>query len=88
MILDANFSPSIKYVKLIVKAVMDNNLKTGTCLNVNIPAVKENIIMGIKVCKQGRAFWDDTFDQRSDPFWKRLFLANWIFVSKDNDEEL
>ena len=84
---NANFTPSIKYVKLIVKAVMDNNLKTGTCLNVNIPYVKEENIKGIKICKQGRAFWDDTFDQRSDPFGKDYFWLTGSFGSKDNDKE-
>ena len=36
---DANFNPSIKYIKVIFKALIENNMKKGTCLNVNIPAV-------------------------------------------------
>ena len=71
----------------IIHEVMDNNLKTGTCLNVNIPYVKEENIKGIKVCKQGRAFWDDTFDHRSDPFGKDYFWLTGSFGSKDNDKE-
>ena len=65
---DANFRPSIKYIKAIFRTLIENNMKKGTCLNVNIPAVEENEIMGIKVFKKARAFWDDTFAQRTEPF--------------------
>ena len=83
---DANFSPSIKYVKAIFRTLIENNMKKGTCLNVNIPAVEENEIMGIKVCKQGRAFWDDTFDQRTDPFGNKYYWLTGSFGSKEKDE--
>ena len=83
---DANFNPSINYIKVIFKALIENNMKKGTCLNVNIPAVDENKIKGIKVCKQGRAFWDDTFDQRADPFGNKYYWLTGSFGSKEKDE--
>ena len=80
---DADFQFSEKIVQTISKKVIKEGLKKGTCLNVNIPNVKENQIKGIKVCRQGRAFWDDTFDHRKDPLGKDYYWLTGSFSSKE-----
>ena len=80
---DADFQYSEKIVQIISKKVIKESLKKGTCLNVNIPNVKENQIKGIKVCRQGRAFWDDTFDHRKDPLGKDYYWLTGSFSSKE-----
>ena len=80
---NANFNASKKIVKAITKQVLNNSLKKGVCLNVNIPDVKFELIKGIKVCRQARAFWDDTFDKRSDPLGKDYYWLTGSFSSKD-----
>ena len=80
---DADFQYSEKIVQIISKKVIKESLKKGTCLNVNIPNIKENQIKGIKVCRQGRAFWDDTFDHRKDPLGKDYYWLTGSFSSKE-----
>lgn len=80
---DADFQYSEKIVQTISKKVIKEGLKKGTCLNVNIPNIKENQIKGIKVCRQGRAFWDDTFDHRKDPLGKDYYWLTGSFSSKE-----
>lgn len=80
---DADFQYSEKIVQTISIKVIKEGLKKGTCLNVNIPNVKENQIKGIKVCRQGRAFWDDTFDHRKDPLGKDYYWLTGSFSSKE-----
>ncbi len=80
---DADFSTAIKYVKIITKKVLDNSLKKGVCLNVNIPNVKTELVKGLKVCRQGRAFWDDTFDKRTDPLGNEYYWLTGSFSSKE-----
>jgi 5'-nucleotidase len=80
---DADFQYSEKIVQIISKKVIKEGLKKGTCLNVNIPNIKENQIKGIKVCRQGRAFWDDTFDHRKDPLGKDYYWLTGSFSSKE-----
>ena len=84
---DADFSYAEKIVKLITEKVLLEGLKTGTCLNVNIPNVNENKIKGIKVCKQGKAFWEDTFEKRKDPLGKDYYWLKGSFTSKDEYKE-
>lgn len=80
---NADFQYSEKIVKTISKKVIKEGFKKGTCLNVNIPNIKENQIKGIKVCRQGRAFWDDTFDHRKDPLGKDYYWLTGSFSSKE-----
>lgn len=80
---DADFQYSEKIVQIISKKVIKEGLQKGTCLNVNIPNIKENQIKGIKVCRQGRAFWDDTFDHRKDPLGKDYYWLTGSFSSKE-----
>ena len=87
----ADFSASQTIVAKITKNVLDKGLKIGTCLNVNIPAVSLNEIKGIKVCRQGRAFWDDTFEKRTDPLGKDYYWLTGSFGStekKPNDSDV
>ena len=80
---NADFQYSEKIVQIISRKVIKEGLKKGTCLNVNIPNIKENQIKGIKVCRQGRAFWDDTFDHRKDPLGKDYYWLTGSFSSKE-----
>ena len=80
---DADFDYSMKVVRLISKKVMNEGLKLKTCLNVNIPNVKEDEINGIKACRQGRAFWNDTYEHRKDPLGKDYYWLTGSFDSKE-----
>ena len=82
---NADFSYSEKVVSLITKKVLKNGIKKGTCLNVNIPNVNESNIKGIKVCRQGRAFWKDDFDKRIDPSGKSYYWLKGSFSSKETN---
>ena len=82
---DADFSYSEKIVSLITQKVLDKGIKKGTCLNVNIPKVNESSIKGIKVCRQGRAFWKDDFEKRKDPSGKSYYWLKGSFSYKESE---
>ena len=82
---DADFSYSEKIVSLITQKVLYKGIKKGTCLNVNIPKVNESSIKGIKVCRQGRAFWKDDFEKRKDPSGKSYYWLKGSFSSKESE---
>lgn len=60
-----DFSIAAKFASRIAKVVIKNGLTKGTLLNVNIPATKK--IRGVKITKQGKSSWDDTYEIRIDP---------------------
>lgn len=81
--LEADFSAAQHFVKKIVKQVIEQPLKEGTCLNVNIPKLPLSEIKGIKVGKQAKAFWDDAFDERQDPLKKDYYWLAGSFHNHD-----
>lgn len=60
-----DFSLAARFASRIAKVVLKNGLPKGTLLNVNIPATKR--IKGVKITKQGKSSWDDTYEVRLDP---------------------
>jgi len=81
--LEADFSVAVRFVKQIVQKAIENPMKEGVCLNVNIPKLPLEKIKGIKVAKQARAFWDDTFDERQDPLKKKYYWLAGEFHNYD-----
>ncbi|MBZ9625085.1 5'/3'-nucleotidase SurE [Clostridium sp. FP2] len=49
------------YARQILLKAKENNIKSDIVLNVNVPLLKENEIKGIKVCKIGSRFYNNTY---------------------------
>ncbi|MCX6284767.1 MAG: 5'/3'-nucleotidase SurE [Bacteroidetes bacterium] len=88
--LDADFKSSAPYIKRIVEEVIKNKLPGGVCLNVNIPAIPQKRIRGIKVCRQAEGTWQEDFVERTDPQGRKYYWMTGVFVKtghgKDTDE--
>ena len=84
---DADFEPSMHFVKKIVKEALEKKMEKGICLNVNIPKLPLSKIKGVKICRQARAFWDDTFEERTDPLGKKYYWLTGEFYDHDKGED-
>ena len=84
---NADFSASKIIVKRIVSSALKEGIEKGICLNVNIPNVSIKNINGIKVCRQGKAFWDDTFDERTDPLGKKYYWLTGSFEDYEKTDD-
>ena len=85
--LDANFSASKKYAKVIAENVLKHGLPNGTLLNVNIPSISESKIKGVKVCRQAIAKWEEKFDERTDPNKRKYYWLTGQFINPDKGED-
>lgn len=85
--LEANFEPSKYFVKQIIGQALTKGMEKGICLNVNIPKLPLEEIKGIKVGRQARAFWDDTFDERNDPLGKSYYWLTGEFHDHDHSDD-
>ena len=86
-----DFSASIHYVRKIAGNVLENGIKPGTCLNVNIPKLPFEEIAGIRICRQNKGVWREEFDKRVDPanreyYWLTGEFYNLEPHSEDTDE--
>jgi len=81
--MDADFEPSVPYIKTIVQHVLKNGLPKGVVLNVNIPKLPKEAIKGIKVCRQANAHWEEKFDKRTTPMGKEYYWLTGDFINED-----
>lgn len=85
--LDADFDASKYYAERITNEVLKNGMSKGVCLNVNIPKLPITEISGIRVCRQARAYWEDKFDKRQDPFGQDYYWLTGKFENYDGGED-
>lgn len=84
---DADFDASKYYAQRITGEVIKNGMSKGVCLNVNIPKLPITEISGIRVCRQARAYWEDKFDKRQDPFGQDYYWLTGKFENYDGGED-
>ncbi len=82
----ANFSHTEEYVEMITREVLEKGMPEGTCLNVNIPAINDEPIKGVKVCRQSLGSWKERFDERVDPRGRDYFWITGVFSNPDHKE--
>lgn len=70
---DVDCRPAAKYAAKIVRRMQEITLPAGTLLNVNVPAIAEEEIKGIRVTAQGSGMWHDTYERRRDPMGREYF---------------
>lgn len=70
---EPDFRFAAKFSRKLAAFVVAHGLPEGTLLNVNVPAVGEKSIKGVRVTRQGKTRWDDTFEVRLDPNNKEYY---------------
>ena len=84
---DADFTLAKKYVRIIVSKLVQHELPFNYCLNVNIPAIPEDYINGIKICRQTKGYWEEDFEKRTDPGNKDYYWLTGKFVNLEPEAE-
>ena len=84
---DADFSHVLPFVKKIAQEALESGIPHGVALNVNFPAISDQPIKGVRVCRQANAHWQENFDQREDPYGRKYFWLVGDFVNEDKGED-
>ena len=84
---EADFTASRKYVRIIVEEVLRQPMDKHLILNVNFPAVPDSLIKGIKVCRQAYAKYEEDFLERKDPTGKKYYWLTGKFVNFDKGRD-
>ncbi|MFH1862826.1 MAG: 5'/3'-nucleotidase SurE [bacterium] len=83
-----DFAPAAKFASLLAKSYLSQKLPKGVFLNVNIPALPEKEIKGIKITRQGQAQYNEIFHRRTDPKGKVYFWMDGERVEEENDPDI
>ena len=85
--IEADFTAARKYARILVKNLLRKPLDKHLILNVNIPAVDEALIKGIKFCRQAYAKYEEDFIERDDPHGRKYFWLTGQFVNFDKGKD-
>lgn len=75
---------AVKFAGLVTKY----GLQKGTLLNINVPNLPADEIKGIKLTGQGKSKWDDTYEERTDPYGKKYFWLTGRLQDVDLEEKM
>ena len=81
--IDADFTSAQHFAKKIIRQVLQTKSTKKICLNVNIPNLNKDLILGIKVCRQAKGNWVEDYDERKDPAGRSYFWLTGKFVLED-----
>ena len=82
------FETPAVFAQRVVELVIERGLPEDTLLNVNIPNLPLDEIKGVRVARQGRARFQETFMKRSDPRGKTYYWmdgAKVALIEKNTD---
>jgi 5'-nucleotidase len=85
--IEADFSGARKYVRIIVEKLLKKKMDKHMVLNVNIPALTEDTIQGILVCRQAYAKYEEDLIERLDPNGRRYYWLTGEFVNFDKGKD-
>ncbi|MFT4204449.1 MAG: 5'/3'-nucleotidase SurE [Chitinophagaceae bacterium] len=85
--LEADFSAAKAYARKIIRQMLSMELDAHTCLNVNIPVVPEELIRGVKICRQAYGKYEENFEERKDPSGKKYYWLTGEFVNNDKEKD-
>jgi 5'-nucleotidase len=81
--IEADFTAARKYARIIVEHMLEKPLDKHTILNVNFPSVADELIKGIRVCRQAYAKYEEDFIERDDPHGRKYYWLTGEFVNFD-----
>ena len=70
---DADFTFAAKVAAWIAPIVLQRGLPRGVLVNVNVPAIPEEKVRGIRIAPQGESYWDDVYEVRRDPMGRPYY---------------
>jgi 5'-nucleotidase len=85
--IDADFTASRKYARLIVEQMLKKIPEKHTVLNVNFPPVAPELIKGVRICRQAYAKYEEDFVERNDPNGRKYYWLTGEFVNFDKGKD-
>jgi 5'-nucleotidase len=78
------FDPAARFAARLAREMESYDLPKGVFLNVNVPALPEEEIKGVRITRQGLAVYEEIFHRRTDPKGKVYF---WLDGERGQEED-
>lgn len=84
---DLDFNTSACFTRQMVQLVMKEGIEPTTLININIPALPEEYIKGVRITKLGVRNYDNLFEERRDPRGNTYYWMGGGVVEEDQELE-
>lgn len=84
---EADFSLSQKVAYDVITSIIEKKLPKNALYNVNIPKIPMQKYKGIKICRQAKAKWKESFIERIDPHGKKYYWLTGEFQNQDKGKD-
>jgi 5'-nucleotidase len=83
-----DYSYAAEFANKMVRLVVENKgLPQGTLLNVNVPAVPQDQIKGVRIVKQSKRAIEERFDKREDPRKRTYYWLTGEVIESDGRDD-
>lgn len=82
-----DYSFAAKFTSKVAHMVIAKGLPHGVLLNINVPSLPPENIKGVRITKQGKSFFADFFEERTDLQGKNYLWMGGRMVNLDEDKD-
>ncbi len=83
----ADCRAAASFAARIARRIPSMDLPGDTMLNVNVPDLPRERILGVKVVPLSTGYWDDRYDKRQDPMGRDYYWLHGVYHSPGDDQE-
>lgn len=84
---DPDFNLAARFTRRMIQVLMDQGIQAPTLINVNIPALPEEMIQGARITRLGVRNYDNLFEERRDPRGNAYYWLGGGVVEEDQDPD-
>lgn len=85
---DADFTGALRYGERVVQACLKEPMAKGTYINVNVPDIPADDILGFRFARRGLGRWVKEYDEEFDEEGRRCFVMRGSFQDLEASSEL
>ncbi len=82
-----DFTRAGTFAREIAQKVLKEGLPDGSILNVNVPALPDSQIRGVRLTRHGRAVYNEEFHKRSDPRGRTYYWMSGARAEFSEDQD-
>lgn len=83
---EADFTPCLLAIKVLVEDVLQHGLPEDVCLNVNVPNISR-MPEAMKICVPCRGRWNDEYREYTDPSGRKFYWLTGEYINEEPENE-
>lgn len=84
--MNADFTPCLKSIDILIHKLLENGLPDGICLNVNVPNI-DTTPLEMRLCVPCKGHWNDEYKEYIDPHGRPFYWLTGVYENLEPDND-